>query len=47
LIWLACLSDLSFLPLAQGYTPSVPQMSLGKDIESKLVKLQRQLDSQE
>jgi Peptidase C13 family len=31
----------------QGYTPSEPQMSLGEDIQPKLVKLQRQLDSQQ
>jgi Peptidase C13 family len=31
----------------QGYTPSEPQMALGEDIKPKLVKLQRQLGSEE
>jgi Peptidase C13 family len=30
----------------QGYTPSEPQMSLGEELQSTLMKLQRQLDSQ-
>jgi Peptidase C13 family len=30
----------------QSYTPSEPQMSLGKELQPTLVKLQRQLDSQ-